>query len=43
MTITRFATWNVNSLAVRLPQVLAWLEAHPVDVLVLQETKLADD
>jgi exodeoxyribonuclease-3 len=33
----------VNSLAVRLPQVLAWLSAHPVDVLVLQETKLTDD
>jgi exodeoxyribonuclease III len=39
----RIATWNVNSLAVRLPQVLAWLAANPVDVLVLQETKLSDD
>lgn len=39
----RLATWNVNSLAVRLPQVLAWLAEHPVDVLVLQETKLTDD
>ena len=39
----RLATWNVNSLAVRLPQVLAWLEANPVDAIVLQETKLADD
>lgn len=39
----QFATWNVNSLAVRLPQVLDWLQAHPVDVLVLQETKLTDD
>ena len=39
----KFATWNVNSLAVRLPQLLAWLEAHPVDALVLQETKLSDD
>jgi exodeoxyribonuclease III len=39
----KLATWNVNSLAVRLPQVLAWLEANPVDVLVLQETKLTDD
>lgn len=39
----QLATWNVNSLAVRLPQVLAWLEANPVDVLVLQETKLSDD
>jgi len=43
MTTTKFATWNVNSLAVRLPQVLAWLEANPVDALVLQETKLADE
>jgi exodeoxyribonuclease III len=39
----QLATWNVNSLAVRLPQVLAWLALNPVDVLVLQETKLADD
>ena len=37
------ATWNVNSLAVRLPQVLEWLAAHPQDALVLQETKLTDD
>jgi exodeoxyribonuclease-3 len=39
----KLATWNVNSLAVRLPQVLDWLQANPVDVLVLQETKLTDD
>jgi len=39
----RLATWNVNSLAVRLPQLLAWLAAHPVDVIALQETKLTDD
>jgi len=39
----KFATWNVNSLTVRLPQVLAWLQANPVDVLVLQETKMTDD
>jgi exodeoxyribonuclease-3 len=39
----KLATWNVNSLAVRLPQVLDWLAANPVDALVLQETKLADD
>lgn len=37
------ATWNVNSLAVRLPQLLDWLVANPVDALVLQETKLTDD
>lgn len=39
----KLATWNVNSLAVRLPQVLDWLTANPVDALVLQETKLTDD
>lgn len=36
------ATWNVNSLNVRLPQVLTWLEATQPDVLALQETKLED-
>ncbi|WAC71815.1 exodeoxyribonuclease III [Roseateles sp. SL47] len=39
----KFATWNVNSLAVRLPQLLDWLAANPVDAIVLQETKLTDD
>jgi exodeoxyribonuclease III len=39
----KLGTWNVNSLAVRLPQVLDWLAAHQPDVLVLQETKLTDD
>jgi exodeoxyribonuclease III len=39
----KLATWNVNSLAVRLPQVLDWLAANPMDALVLQETKLTDD
>ena len=39
----RIATWNVNSLAVRLPQVLDWLGAHRPDALCLQETKLTDD
>jgi exodeoxyribonuclease III len=38
----RIATWNVNSLRVRLPQVIEWLKATPVDVLAMQETKLAD-
>ena len=37
------ATWNVNSLSVRLPQVLDWLAANPTDVLALQELKLTDD
>lgn len=39
----KLATWNVNSLAVRLPQLLDWLLANPVDAIVLQETKLTDD
>lgn len=38
----RLATWNVNSLKVRLPQVLDWLKAQQPDVLCLQETKLED-
>jgi exodeoxyribonuclease III len=36
------ATWNVNSLRVRLPHLTDWLAANPVDVIVLQETKLPD-
>lgn len=39
----KLATWNVNSLKVRLPQVLQWLTENPIDVLCLQETKLTDD
>ncbi len=39
----QIATWNLNSLNVRLDHVLAWLEHNPVDVLALQETKLTDD
>ncbi|MBW8078782.1 MAG: exodeoxyribonuclease III [Gallionella sp.] len=38
----RLATWNVNSLNVRLPHVLDWLEKNPVEVLCLQETKQQD-
>ena len=39
----KLATWNVNSLGVRLPQLLDWLAAQQPDVVVLQETKLTDD
>ena len=46
----KFATWNVNSLTVRLPQVLEWLSKDPieptssgVDLLAIQETKTTDD
>src|SRR3546814_13440135 len=39
----KLATWNVNSLKVRLPQVLEWLENNRVSALCLQELKLPDD
>ena len=39
----RIATWNVNSLRVRLPHVLQWLESEQPDVLALQETKMTDE
>jgi len=39
----RIATWNVNSLRVRLPHVLEWLSSESPDVLALQETKLTDE
>jgi len=39
----KIATWNGNSLTARLPHVLDWLAAHPVDALCLQELKLTDD
>ncbi len=38
----KLATWNVNSLNVRLPHVLDWLKENPIDVLCLQETKQED-
>ncbi|MFP4243459.1 MAG: exodeoxyribonuclease III [Ectothiorhodospira sp.] len=38
----RIATWNVNSLKVRLPQVLDWLGSEHPDILALQETKMTD-
>lgn len=36
------ATWNVNSLRVRLPQVTDWLAHHRPEILALQETKVTD-
>lgn len=44
----RIAAWNVNSLKVRLPHVLKWLQdqdkaKRPIDALCLQELKLTDD
>jgi len=38
----KIATWNVNSLNVRLPHVFDWLTDNPVEVLCLQETKQED-
>ncbi len=38
----KIASWNVNSLRVRLPQVLEWLDTSQVDILCLQETKTQD-
>jgi exodeoxyribonuclease III len=38
----RIATWNVNSLKARLEKVQWWLERARPDVLLMQETKLAD-
>jgi exodeoxyribonuclease-3 len=38
----KIATWNVNSLKVRLPHLLDWLAANPIDVVCLQETKTED-
>lgn len=39
----KIASWNVNSLRVRLEHVLQWLESAQPDILVLQETKMTDD
>ncbi len=39
----KIASWNVNSLKVRLPHVLDWLDTAQPDVLALQETKLTDE
>lgn len=43
MSTLTLASWNVNSLKVRLPQVIAWLQSSKTDALVLQETKLVDE
>src|SRR5262245_43938505 len=38
----KVATWNVNSLKVRLPRLVGWLAQHQPDVVCLQETKIED-
>lgn len=42
MTHLKIATWNVNSIRTRQSHVKSWLEANPVDILCLQETKVID-
>jgi exodeoxyribonuclease-3 len=42
MTKTTIATWNVNSLRVRLPQLAEWLAMAKPDIVALQETKIPD-
>ncbi len=37
------ATWNINSIRVRMPRLLQWLERRRPDVVCLQETKVADE
>jgi exodeoxyribonuclease-3 len=39
----KLATWNVNSLRVRLPHLLDWLRSQAPDVVCLQETKCEDE
>ncbi len=39
----KIATWNVNSLRIRLPQVEKWVDEHQPDIVCLQETKLIDE
>ncbi|MEJ0009214.1 MAG: exodeoxyribonuclease III [Alphaproteobacteria bacterium] len=42
MTSVSIATFNINSIKARLPNLLAWLDAKPVDILLLQELKCED-
>jgi exodeoxyribonuclease III len=39
----RVASWNVNSLRIRLAQLTGWMQGSRLDVIGLQETKLTDD
>src|SRR5438876_6115421 len=38
----KIATYNVNSIRIRLDTIIAWLEKHKPDVLCIQETKCDD-
>jgi exodeoxyribonuclease III len=39
----KIATWNVNSIRIRLPTLLDWLKQAAPDVVLLQETKVVDE
>ena len=39
----RIATWNVNSIKVRLPQLLEWLKRDRPDIILLQENKCVEE
>ena len=39
----KIATYNVNSIRIRLDAIMAWIEKHQPDVLCIQETKCQDD
>jgi exodeoxyribonuclease-3 len=41
--VVRLATWNVNSVKMRMPRLLPWLDERRPDIVCLQETKLGDD
>ncbi|EUA68745.1 endonuclease/Exonuclease/phosphatase family protein [Mycobacterium xenopi 4042] len=41
--LLRLATWNVNSIRIRLDRVLDWMRRADIDILAMQETKCADD
>ena len=42
-TFMKIATWNVNSIRVRTPHLIRWLESASPDVVCLQETKVTDE
>ena len=39
----KIATWNVNSIKVRLEHLIKWLELRSIDAVVIQETKTVDE
>lgn len=43
LNVVKIATWNVNSLRVRLPQLSDWLKQQTPDIVCLQETRIIDD